>query len=98
MFRVYIDESNMSNIRGTSNTSSGVYFINNDYNNFTPPFFSVLFKIDSVGNYQWKKFYGTMPCSSNMIWDMEPIGDGTYICCGVGTYSTEVRTAESVTD
>lgn len=49
----------------------------------------MFFKIDSVGNYQWKKMYGSLPCSSNMIYDMEPVGDGTFICCGEGTFSTE---------
>ena len=49
----------------------------------------MFFKIDSVGNYQWKKMYGSLPCSSNMIQDMEPVGDGTFICCGEGTFSTE---------
>ncbi|MDD3741614.1 MAG: T9SS type A sorting domain-containing protein [Bacteroidales bacterium] len=49
----------------------------------------MFFKIDSVGNYQWKKMYGSLPCSSNMIHDMEPVGDGTFICCGEGTFSTE---------
>jgi hypothetical protein len=49
----------------------------------------MFFKIDSVGNYEWKKMYGSLPCSSNMIYDMEPVGDGTFICCGEGTFSTE---------
>jgi len=49
----------------------------------------MFFKIDSVGNYQWKRMYGSLPCSSNMIHDMEPVGDGTFICCGEGTFSTE---------
>lgn len=49
----------------------------------------MFFKIDSIGNYQWKKMYGSLPCSSNMIYDMEPVGDGTFICCGEGTFSTE---------
>ena len=49
----------------------------------------MFFKIDSVGNYEWKKMYGSLPCSSNMIHDMEPVGDGTFICCGEGTFSTE---------
>ena len=49
----------------------------------------MFFKIDSIGNYKWKKFYGTMPCAANKFWDMEPIGDGTFICCGDGTFSTE---------
>jgi len=49
----------------------------------------MFFKIDSVGNYQWKKTYGSLPCSSNMIHDMGPVGDGTFICCGEGTFSTE---------
>ncbi|MDD3686490.1 MAG: hypothetical protein PHE56_06960, partial [Bacteroidales bacterium] len=49
----------------------------------------MFFKIDSVGNYKWKKMYGSLPCSSNMIYDMEPVGDGTFICCGEGTFSTE---------
>lgn len=47
----------------------------------------MFFKIDSIGNYQWKKMYGSLPCSSNMIHDMEPVGDGTFICCGEGTFS-----------
>jgi len=49
----------------------------------------MLFKIDSIGNYKWKKFYGTMPCAANEIWDIEPIGDGTFICCGKGTFNTD---------
>jgi len=48
----------------------------------------MFFKIDSVGNYQWKKMYGSLPTGSNMIKDMEPCGDGTFICCGEGTFST----------
>jgi hypothetical protein len=49
----------------------------------------MFFKIDSVGNYQWKKMYGSLPTGSNIIFDMEPVGDGTFICCGEGTFSTE---------
>jgi hypothetical protein len=49
----------------------------------------LFFKIDSLGNYQWKKMYGSLPCSGNSIRRMQELDDGTILVCGSGTFSTE---------
>jgi len=49
----------------------------------------MLMKLDSLGNVQWKKFYGEMPTSLNCIYDLIQLDDNSYICCGEGTFITE---------
>ena len=52
----------------------------------------MLMKLDSLGNMEWKRFYGEMPVSLNCINDIAQLEDGSYICCGEGTFNTDVGT------
>lgn len=46
----------------------------------------MLMKLDSLGNVQWKKFYGEMPVSLNCINKVVQLDDDSYICCGRGSF------------
>ena len=47
----------------------------------------LLLKTDSLGNEEWRNYYGTIPCHDNQIWDIEQLPNGNYVCCGSGTFT-----------
>ncbi|MDD4236895.1 MAG: T9SS type A sorting domain-containing protein [Bacteroidales bacterium] len=46
----------------------------------------LLLKVDSLGNEEWRKHYGEIPSSYNMIWDLQQLQNGNIICCGSGSF------------
>jgi len=47
----------------------------------------MLIKTDSLGNEEWRKYYGAIPCCNNMILDIKQLPNGNYICCGNGSFT-----------
>jgi hypothetical protein len=47
----------------------------------------MLLKTDSLGNEEWRNYYGAIPCHNNQIWGIEQLTDGNYVCCGSGSFT-----------